>query len=143
MTSRWAEQLATEYRRIEATPLPETVPGLLERAARRYGDSAALDFFEGGGGALSYVELRERVLRLACSLHALGVRHGSHVAVAMPNRIEFPVTWLALAELGAVMVPIGPSVESNVARGISLREGRIRLAGPRSTPGRGGSPLPD
>jgi acyl-CoA synthetase (AMP-forming)/AMP-acid ligase II len=111
MTTAWREALASEYRRIEATPLPETVPALLEQAARRFGTGTAIDFFE-DGESLSFVALRDRVRRLASSLHRLGVQKGTHVAVAMPNRIEFPVTWLALAELGAVMVPIGPSVVS-------------------------------
>ena len=31
---------------------------------------------------------------------------GTHVAVTLPNISAFPVTWLALARLGAVMVPV-------------------------------------
>ena len=46
MTTPWRAALASEYRRIEDTPLPETVPALLEQAARRFGTGTAIDFFE-------------------------------------------------------------------------------------------------
>ena len=35
-----------------------------------------------------------------------GVKQGTHVSVMLPNCSEFPLTWLALAKLGAVIVPI-------------------------------------
>ncbi len=64
----------------------------------------ALRFFE-DEQELTFSELHKDVCRLASSLQGLGVSNGSHVAVLLPNRIEFPLTWLALATLGAVMVP--------------------------------------
>src|SRR5262249_15458065 len=51
-------------------------------------------------------DVLDRITRLASSLHRLGVRKGTHVAVALPNVAAFPITWLALACLGAVMVPV-------------------------------------
>lgn len=97
--------------RMDAFTLPHSVPELLAQAVARYGDGEAISFFE-AGTSLTFRQLGEQVHRLAASLHQIGVRRGSHVAVMLPNRIEFPLTWLALAELGAVMVPVITSLTS-------------------------------
>ena len=36
----------------------------------------------------------------------LNRREVHHVAALLPNVIEFPILWLALARLGAVLVPV-------------------------------------
>ena len=92
-------------REIEQMKLPETVPDLLRDAAARWPNAIAFNFFE-RNETCTFAALRRDVLKLACSLQNIGVRHGDHVAVMLPNRIEYPIAWLALAELGAVMVPI-------------------------------------
>ena len=91
-------------REIEAIDFPPTFRELLDGAAERYGAGKAIRMID-GAEALSFSELRDEVQRLASSLYAAGVRKGSRVAVFLPNCIEFPVSWLAIAELGAVMVP--------------------------------------
>jgi crotonobetaine/carnitine-CoA ligase len=91
-------------REIETTPLPANFRELIDRAAERFGEKVALRFFE-DDRELTFTELHADVCRLASSLYDLGIGKGSHVAVLLPNRIEFPLTWLALATLGAVMVP--------------------------------------
>ncbi len=45
---------------------------------------------------------------LAVGLHNLGVEPGDRVAVELPNWPEFVVSALAVAELGAVLVPLNP-----------------------------------
>ncbi len=92
-------------RRIESGPLPAGVAALLDEAAAEAPERIALDFFE-EGERLSYRELRERVNRLANGMARRGIGKGSHVGVMTPNLSALPVTWLALARLGAVMVPI-------------------------------------
>jgi len=84
--------------------LPESFLDILDKAAGSYGDRLALQFID-DGTEYSYTELRRQVMRAASAFAAAGVGKGSHVAVFVPNRIEFPVTWLSLACLGAVMVP--------------------------------------
>jgi crotonobetaine/carnitine-CoA ligase len=84
--------------------LPETFLEILDSAAANFGDRLALQFID-DGTEYSYCELQRQVMRTASAFAAAGVSKGSHVAVLAPNRIEFPVTWLALACLGAVMVP--------------------------------------
>lgn len=90
---------------------PENFRELLASANKNYGDKTAINFFEqvsekGVGMQLTFSELHDSVYHLAHGLTLIGVKKGSHVAVMMSNRIEFPVTWLALAVLGAVMVPV-------------------------------------
>lgn len=90
---------------IEAAPLPENLGALLDACCREDPDRTAWVFFE-SGEAPTLREVHDSVTRLAQSLHRLGVAKGDHVAVMLPNVAAFPTTWLALAWLGAVMVPV-------------------------------------
>jgi O-succinylbenzoic acid--CoA ligase len=54
----------------------------------------------------SYAELNGLVDRLAGRLGAAGVGAGMHVAVLMPNRVEYVCLIHGLARLGAVLVPL-------------------------------------
>jgi crotonobetaine/carnitine-CoA ligase len=92
-------------RQIESEPLPATNYDVVAEAAAEVPDQTAWNFFE-TGESLTYREVVERVNRLAASLAGLGVGKGSHVGVMLPNRPAFPLTWLALGRLGAVMIPI-------------------------------------
>ena len=98
-------------RRVEARPLPESVGVLVERAAAKYGDRRVCLFFEDEAD-LSYKELNEQSSRLVESLMRLGARKGTHIGVMLPNVVEFPITWIAIAKLGAVMVPINTGYTS-------------------------------
>jgi fatty-acyl-CoA synthase len=55
---------------------------------------------------LSYAELNSRVNRLAHALNGLGIKTGDRVAALMFNSSEYMETVLALAKLGAVLVPL-------------------------------------
>ncbi|MCK6375467.1 MAG: acyl--CoA ligase [Zoogloea sp.] len=92
-------------RAIEAMRLPDSIPELLREAESKFADAEAVSFFE-DGRHLTFRQLAVDVRRLADGLSQLGVRSGSHVAVMLSNCIEFPLTWLALAELGAVVTPV-------------------------------------
>ncbi|WP_207890282.1 ATP-dependent acyl-CoA ligase [Rubrobacter taiwanensis] len=78
---------------------------LTARAAARWAGRTALTFDE-TGESLTYGEVEGRSNRIAHVLGELGVGFGDRVGVMLRNRPEFPLTWLALAKLGAVMVPI-------------------------------------
>lgn len=96
-------------KKIESEPLPSNIGELLEDAARTHAGRAALHFFESDSPPLAYEALLAQVNKLANGLAAEGVKKGAHVGVMLPNVPEFPITWLALARLGAVMVPINIS----------------------------------
>jgi len=94
-------------RRVEAVRLPQNFPRMLDELAGRHGEAEAWRFIEAQGrwASLGYVALREAVFRVADALDRFGVRRGDHVIVMANNRPEFPLVWLALGCLGAVMVP--------------------------------------
>jgi acyl-CoA synthetase (AMP-forming)/AMP-acid ligase II len=90
---------------LAATP---SVAHLVSSSARLHGDALVLDFFE-DGQTLSYAQLDTLSSQLAAGLHAAGLGSGDHMAVMLPNCLEFHITWIALAKLGAVMVPVNPT----------------------------------
>jgi len=92
-------------RKLEAEPLPHNIGVLLDAAVAAAPEGLAWNFFESGERA-TYRDVQVAVNRLANGLHARGVRKGTKVAVMLPNVAAMPVTWLALARLGAVMVPV-------------------------------------
>ncbi|GAU85550.1 AMP-binding protein [Bosea sp. BIWAKO-01] len=92
---------------IEAAPLARNIGAFIDERALANGDKTLWTFFEESeGGVATYSEARSAIEQAAAGLYAAGVRKGSHVAVMLPNIPAFPVTWLALAKLGAVMVPV-------------------------------------
>lgn len=92
-------------RQIEAEPLPPSTAALLDEAAAEVPHRIACRFID-SGEQFTYAQLRASVNRLASGLYGAGVRKGTRVAVMLPNVHQFPVTWLALGRLGAVMVPV-------------------------------------
>ena len=100
-----AAPVAERIRRIESTPLPRNIAALLDAAARDVPDAQAWVFI-GTGESITYRALRDEVNRLANGMRAAGVRAQSHVAVMLPNIPAMPTTWLALARIGAVIVPV-------------------------------------
>lgn len=93
-------------RAIEATPLPANIGSLVEAAASANADKTLWTFFEEEDGVATYAEVKAAIDRMAAMLVSIGVTKGTHVAVMLPNIPDFPITWLAIAKLGAVMVPV-------------------------------------
>ena len=104
-TADWRPEALARIRAVEAMTLPPNIGALLDAATAEAPDAVALHFIA-SGIELTYAALRRQVDRLAAALHARGIRHGTKVAVMLPNIPEMPITWLALARLGAVMVPV-------------------------------------
>jgi acyl-CoA synthetase (AMP-forming)/AMP-acid ligase II len=98
----WSEQ---NMRKIEATPFPHNATELLDRQASRTPTAPLLNFFD-DGEILSYAEVAQLTNRLAAAFAGIGIGHGSHVAVMVETSKIYPLTWLALARLGAVTVPV-------------------------------------
>ena len=94
-------------RRVEAVTLPQNFARMLDELAGRFGEAEAWRFIEAEGRwkSLSYTALRDTVYRVADALDRFGILRGDHVMVMANNRPEFPLVWLALGCLGAVMVP--------------------------------------
>ena len=102
---RSEEELAARHAEIEAQSFPETMGALLDLAARRFGPRECFHYFE-RGERLTFAEVKQQADRLAGAFHRIGVRKGVHVAIMAPNLPAWPITWFALAKLGAVLVPV-------------------------------------
>ncbi|MCE3554457.1 AMP-binding protein [Pseudonocardia sp. RS11V-5] len=76
---------------------------LLERWAEA---TPAKRFVSDGVCELDYATVRDRARGLGAALLRRGVRRGDRVAVQLPNWSEFVVSYLALARIGAVLIPI-------------------------------------
>ncbi len=92
-------------REIEATPLPQNVPALLDQQSAIHPDRPFLNFFE-DDDVLSYGAVAEISRNLASGFSSIGIKSGSHVALMVDTSRVYPLTWLALARLGAVTVPV-------------------------------------
>ncbi|CAM3954395.1 class I adenylate-forming enzyme family protein [Bordetella bronchialis] len=101
------DELARRLRE-ESLALPESLGEFVRQRAALMGHATAAVWFE-QQRSLTYAELDEQADRLACSLLALGVRKGCHVAVMLGNTPAFPISWIALGRIGAVMVPVNTS----------------------------------
>lgn len=102
------DSVAQTMKRIEAWEAafhPVTVGQLVSIQARLHGSKNAVDVFERNERA-TYEEVDLLSNRYARALRSFGVRKGDRVGVMLPNRIEFPLLWFALAKLGAILVPI-------------------------------------
>jgi long-chain acyl-CoA synthetase len=62
---------------------------------------------------LSHAEVQERVVALAAALESAGVASGDRVAMLSENRPEWAITDYAATGLGAVDVPIYPTLPAN------------------------------
>jgi acyl-CoA synthetase (AMP-forming)/AMP-acid ligase II len=111
-SERWLPSLeGTRWAHLDVDRRILGVSATLDEAAERWGDRLLWHFPEQGVTA-SYAEARADMHRLAAGLHRLGVGVGSRVGVMLGNVPEFPQTWLALARLGAVSVPMNPRYTS-------------------------------
>lgn len=97
--------LEERRRQIESETLPCNIGALLDEAAADAPNRVAWNFFE-SGETVTYSALRSRVNALANGMAAAGIAKNTHVAVMLPNIAAFPITSLALARLGAVMIPM-------------------------------------
>lgn len=96
-----------EVRRLtEARPLPDSIGDFIRERAATLGEKRAWNFFA-DGQEITYAGLDRETDRIAAGLLAAGIAGpGVHVGIMLPNRAEWPLTWLALMKLGAVVVPI-------------------------------------
>jgi long-chain acyl-CoA synthetase len=132
---RWgATQDETRRRREAAFEVP-AVPfhALLDESAARTSRHVAIRF---DGGRLTFDELATQTHRAAHALAALGVRRGDRVALAFYDRPEYLVSLVALSRLGAVAVPVNPSLCSTEILHVLAHSGARVLVGNRTATAR-------
>ncbi len=76
-----------------------------------------------------------RSSRLATVLRDRGVHPGDRVAIQLPNGIEFPVAWLAVAKAGGVVVPLSTKLREADRRHLLQDSGAsLAIAGAEQAP---------
>ena len=113
----------------QQTKMPrwQSVAHLLRAQALRMGDQTLLRFEDRN---LSFAQVENQTNQLANSLRSRGVQKKNKVAVMMPNGLEYPLTWLALAKLGAIMIPVNIQYQASELEFIlNNAEADIAIAG--------------
>lgn len=80
-----------------------------------------------GGQRVTYGQVDSRGAALAAALAELGIGSGDRVAVNLPNCAEWIITLLAVAKLGATIVPINPRLNHHELR-YQLRHAEVSAA---------------
>ena len=108
-----------------AAPADATLADLVSTAATDVPDAVALVH---GDVRLTWAALEEEVARVAHGLVAAGVVAGHRVALAMVNRPELVVSYLAVLRVQAVAVPLNPrATAEEVARMLADSGARMVL----------------
>jgi long-chain acyl-CoA synthetase len=104
--------------------MPQTIDGLLRKVASERGDAPALVY---GDRCLGYGDLLREIDRTALALQGQGIGTGIAFAVLCQNCLEVMVAYYAAARMGAVFVPINPSLTSREVAHIIAHSGAVRL----------------
>lgn len=101
-----------------------TLGQLLRDSVARHGSQLAyVTINKDGRKDLTYTQLYERVRGFAGALVELGVNRGDRVVILGENSVEWMVTDLACQCLGAVVVPIYPTLPADQASYIASNSG--------------------
>lgn len=84
--------------------LPSTLVDILQRSVEQAGAREAI--VEVGGPRLTYRQLWERSVRVAGGLAAEGVGRGDRVGIALPNGVDWVLSFWGAQLRGAIAVPI-------------------------------------
>jgi HIP---CoA ligase len=104
-----------------------TIPAAVARAAREFGDAAALVDPAAGAAPVSYRELGERVTAVAGALIEAGVEPGDRVALWAPNGCEWALIALGALGAGATLVPVSTRFTGPEALDVISRSGARAL----------------
>jgi long-chain acyl-CoA synthetase len=112
---------ASSFRAYTAVPLQpverDTIPKLFLRGVDRFDGPAALRYKVGGAWKeWPHRAVEEQAARLAAALEGWGVRAGDRVALLSENRPEWAITDYAVTGMGAIDVPIYPTLPANQVR---------------------------
>ncbi len=101
---------------------------LLQSQAAAFPDQSALNVKHHGHYlSLSYSALHSRILQFAAGLASLGIRKGDRVAIMSFNRPEWVIADMAILFLGAVVVPLYPTLGSSEIQHILNDSGAVCL----------------
>ncbi|MBC8182528.1 long-chain fatty acid--CoA ligase [candidate division KSB1 bacterium] len=88
-----------------------TLPSVFFETVKNYGSKISLQTkTEGEYRGISYDEMGKRVKNLALGLASFGIKKGDKVSILAENRAEWAISDLAILSLGAINVPIYPTL---------------------------------
>jgi long-chain acyl-CoA synthetase len=82
-----------------------SLESVLEQAAKRFGDRAALQFMD---KPMSYAELNALANRAAAGFQKLGVKPGVHVGLYLPNTPHYVIAFFGVLKAGGTVVNYSP-----------------------------------
>lgn len=106
--------LETEKRWLELYPdqiaknvyyRADTLPQVLKNAANEYPNHKAIHFM---GKEITFQSLYKKTLSLAAYLQDLGIKKGDRVAMMLPNIPQTVISFYAILQTGAIVVPVNP-----------------------------------
>ena len=100
--------------------LPQTIPGVVARAAEQY---ASLEALVDERERLTFAQLEEQTETVARALIASGIQSGDRVAIWAPNTTEWVLAALGVYAAGAVIVPLNTRFKGSEAAYILDRAG--------------------
>jgi crotonobetaine/carnitine-CoA ligase len=92
-----------------------TIPRLIDRAAQRDPDGTWL---RTDNRALTFGEAAGQVAGVAAALADVGIGYGDLVMLTARNTPAYLISWLALASIGAVSVPVNPASSRSELAGL-------------------------
>ena len=108
-------------------------PARLDQLADAIPDAPAITCAD---STMTRSELRSAGRRLARELQALGVGHGDFVTVALPNSIDWFVTYVACWNLGAIPQPVSAKLPAReLAAIVELADSKVVVGAPDSAIG--------
>lgn len=106
----WAENLPERFAIVKDQGVsvykhrPSNLTELFQNTATKFPDKEALVY---GNERLTYKEFSRRVNNVAYNLSKkYGVNKGDRVAFLLGNGLEYPICFLAVAQIGAISVPL-------------------------------------
>jgi acyl-CoA synthetase (AMP-forming)/AMP-acid ligase II len=102
------DKVARSLERVKASEaeyVPRTIGALVSERANSHRKTCAINVFDRQQRA-TYEEVDILSNQFSHTLRSLGVRKGDRIAIMLPNRLEYPLLWFAIAKLGAITVPV-------------------------------------
>jgi long-chain acyl-CoA synthetase len=102
-------------------PKNQTIPALLENSFQLYADRTALSYVD--GKSYTYSELKVEIERVKNLLISLGIQKGDRVAILSRNMPNWGISYLSIASLGGIVVPMLPDFHENEIQNIIEHSG--------------------
>ena len=103
-----------------------TIPGVFFRQAHKSADRVVFRHFcDGRWQPVTWAEMRESSVRVACALIKAGVQAGERVILMAHNSLEWLICDIGIQTAGAVTVPVYANNPPDVSRKIAASSGAV------------------